>query len=151
MHVAGIFCDLVKAFYCMNHEVLFTILHFYGIWGVSLDWFMSYLTNRRQKVEVVSHCSTQNFFSAWDVLKHGVPQGSILRPLLFIIYVCIYESDLLKIILFTNDTSVIISSRNFKDFCSHMMKWFATNNLVLNLDATNMMTFITKNSSLHIG
>ena len=142
---------MVKAFDCLNHEVLLTVLHFCGIWGVSLDCFMSYLTNRRQKVEVVSHYLTQNFFSVWGVLKHGVPQGSIIGPLLFIIYVCIYENDPLKIILFTDDTSVIISSRNFKDFCSHMIKWFATNNLVLNLDATNMMKFITKNSSLHFG
>ena len=55
MHIAGIFCDLVKGFDCMNHEVLLTILHFIGIQGVSLDLFMSYLTKRRQKVEVVSH------------------------------------------------------------------------------------------------
>jgi len=60
--------------------------------------------------------------------------------------------------LVTDDTSVIISSRNFKDFCSlsnlfpsDMIKWFATNNLVHNLDTTNIMKFITKNSSFHIG
>ena len=54
-------------------------------------------------------------------------------------------------VLFTDDTSVIISNRSFKELCSHVIKWFATNNLVLNLGTTNMMKFITKNLSLHIG
>jgi hypothetical protein len=83
---------------------------------------------------------------------------------LFIIYI----NDLtLKInavsepILCADDTSVVISSRNFKDFCSllnlvlsHIIKWFSGNNLVLNSDKTNVMKFVTKNSShsaLHVG
>ena len=53
-YVGGIFCDLAKAFDCVNHEILVAKLHFYGVWGVSEDWFMSFLTNRRQKVEVKS-------------------------------------------------------------------------------------------------
>ena len=63
MHVAGIFCDLTEAFDCMNHEILLAKLHFYGIRGVYEDWFRSYLTNTRQKVEVKSPNSTQIFFS----------------------------------------------------------------------------------------
>jgi len=70
---------------------------------------------------------------------------------------CIYKFPLtinyiLRPIIFADDTSVTISSRNFQDFCSvsnlvlfHMIKWFAANNLVLNLDKTNIMKFITKN------
>jgi len=54
MHVGRIFCDLAKAFDCMNHEILLAILHFHGIQGVPEDWFRNYLTNRRQKVEVKS-------------------------------------------------------------------------------------------------
>jgi len=60
MHVGGIFFDLAKG---VNHEILLPKLHFYGVLGVSEDWFKSYLTNRRQKVEVKSPNSTQNFFS----------------------------------------------------------------------------------------
>ena len=97
-------------------------------------------------------------------MKHGVPLGSILGSLLFIIYIKDLPLRLNSVsepILFADDTSVIISSRNFKDFCSvsnlvlsHMIKWFAVNNLILNLDKTNIMKFITKNSALsviHIG
>jgi hypothetical protein len=87
LHVAGIFCDLSKAFDCVNHEILLTKLHFYGIQGVTIDWFRSYLTNRRQKVEIKSLSSSENFFSDWCILKHGVLQGSILGPLLFLIYI----------------------------------------------------------------
>jgi hypothetical protein len=120
IHVGGIFCDLAKAFDCVNHEILFAKLHFYGIQGVTADWFRSYLTNRRQRVEIRSPCSTQNFFSGWGILKHGIPLRSILGPLLFIIYINdlpVRINSLSETILFADDTSVIISNRNFEDFC----------------------------------
>ena len=151
-----------KAFDCVNHEILLAKLDFFGIWGVSEDWFSFYFTNIKQKVEVKSPNTVQNFFSDWDTLKYGVPQGSILGSLLFIIYInnLIWINYVSKIILFADDTNVTISSRNFKDFCSlsnlvlsHMIKWFAANNLALNLDKMNIMKFITKNlshSRLHI-
>jgi hypothetical protein len=84
--VGGIFCDLGKAFDCVNHENLFTKLHFYGIQGQPANWFRSYHTDRKQKVEIKSSNNTQNFCSNWGMTKHGVPQGSILGPSLFIIY-----------------------------------------------------------------
>jgi len=98
-----------------------------------------------------------NFFSDWGTLKREVPQGSFLGPPLFIIYINDLPLRLNSVsepVLFVGDTSIIISRRNFKEFCSvsnlvlsHMIKWFAADNLVLNLDKMNVMKFITKYSS----
>jgi len=52
LYDGGIFCDLSKAFDSVNHEILLTMLHFYGIQGKTIDWFRSYLTKRKQKVEI---------------------------------------------------------------------------------------------------
>ena len=121
MHVGGIFCDLANAFDCINYKILLAKLHFCGIWGVSENCFRYYLSNRRPKVEVKSPNTAQKFFSDWGTLKHGVPQGSILGPLLFKIYfsdLSLRINSVSEPILFADDTSVIISSRNFEDFCS---------------------------------
>ena len=53
-HVKGIFCDLTEAFDCVNHEILLTKLHYYGIRGVCWNWFRTYITNRKQKVQIIS-------------------------------------------------------------------------------------------------
>ena len=131
MYVAGIFCDLAKAFDCVNHEILLTKLHSYGIWGISEVWFRSYLTNRRQKVDVKWPNSTIFFFWLGNIEK-GIPQGSILGSLLFIMFInnfLLRINSLSEPITFGDDTSVIIWNRNFKDFCSesnlflsHMIK-----------------------------
>ena len=76
MHVGGIFSDLAKTFDCVNHEILLHKLHFYGTWGVSEDYFRFYLTNRRQKVEVKSPNSAQNFFFAWG-WNMDFPKGQL--------------------------------------------------------------------------
>jgi hypothetical protein len=154
----------VKASDCVNYDILLAKLHFYGIQGVMADWFRSYLTNRRQKVEIRSPSSTQNFFSGWGTLKHGVPQGSLLGPLLFVIYINdlpLRIDSLSEPILFADDISVIISNRDFEDVCtisnsglSSMIEWFSANKLVLNLEKTNIMKFVTNNSphcALNIG
>jgi hypothetical protein len=62
-HTGGTFCDLAKALDCVNHEILFSKLQFYGVRGTMLKWFKLYLTNRKQKVEIKSPRNTQKFFS----------------------------------------------------------------------------------------
>jgi hypothetical protein len=153
MHVGGIFCDLAKAFDCANHEML-TKLHFHGIQGIVTKWFRSYPTDRQQKVEITSQ--KQNFFSNWGTIKHGVFQGSILGPLLFIIYIHDFPPTINTLsdpIIFSDDRNVIISRKNFYDFCTmsnivppHMRKWFTANKLALNLDKTNIIKFKAHNS-----
>jgi hypothetical protein len=62
---------------------LLSKLQFYGIRGTILKWFRSYLTDRKQKFEIKSPKYTQNFYSNWETIKHGVPQGSIMSNFFF--------------------------------------------------------------------
>ena len=98
----GVFLDLSKAFDTLDHEILFTKLEHYGIRDVALQWIKSYFSCRQQFVQINQTCS-----SMWTI-KRGVPQGSILGPLFFILYI----NDLLKapklteLLLFADHTSI---------------------------------------------
>jgi hypothetical protein len=74
----GIFCDLTKAFDCVNHKILLSKLYHYSIRGVNALWFESYLQKRRQKIEITLQNKKENLSSNWGIIKSGVPQGSIL-------------------------------------------------------------------------
>ena len=78
--VAGVFIDLEKAFDTVNHNILLQKLSHYGIAGTALSWFTSYLTNRHQRVSLDGNVSD------YKKIVCGVPQGSILGPLLFLVY-----------------------------------------------------------------
>ena len=80
----GIFCDPTKAFDCVNHDVLTAKFEHYGIQESTLNWFKSYLSNRRQRTKLNIN-KDQIHYSTWEIVKQGVQQGSVLGLLLFII------------------------------------------------------------------
>ena len=98
----SIFMDLSKAFDTLNHEILLKKLQYYGINGTALHWFSSYLINRKQYVEL------NNTSSTISTLNIGVPQGSILGPLLFLIYIndMPNASNAFKFILYADDSTL---------------------------------------------
>ena len=143
----SLFLDLSKAFDTVNHEILIKKLDLYGIRGVCRDWFESYLQNRSQYVEV------NGIKSDLKHIQMGVPQGSILGPILFIIYINdIYKSTSMNILSYADDTTVYISGNNIQSLVDTINKelakihtWLCTNCLTLNTSKTNLMIFSPTN------
>jgi hypothetical protein len=117
--VGGIFCDLEKAFDCVNHDMLLSKLEFYAITGRDNVLYKSYLNDRYQRILIYNKNHSYSTLSNWAKIKHGVPQGSSLGPLLFLLYI----NDLPKIInnkslpkLFAHDTSLLFTSSNLTNY-----------------------------------
>ena len=140
-----IFLDLKKAFDTVNHEILINKLAKCGIKDTELDWFKSYLYNRSQAVHVNS------FLSDFKCYNTGIPQGSILGPLLFIIFVnCLPDIVTCKTVMYADDTSLMCKAKNVDDLkvqlesnLKAVAKWFKANKLTLNADKTKFMVFGT--------
>lgn len=140
----GIFLDLSKAFDCVDHKILFKKLDNYGIRGLPLLWFKSYLNDRQQQVQ----CNTKT--SKFRFIEFGVPQGSILGPLLFLLYIndLPHVSSVLHFELFADDSNVFISHKSHENLFQIMNlelplvgDWFKANRLCLNLSKTSFILF----------
>ena len=147
----AIFMDLSKAFDTLDHHILLKKLNNYGIEGPALDWFSSYLKGRQQYVEL------DGVSSSFSQLSTGVPQGSILGPLLFLIYMndIPNASTFFKYVLYADDTTLFstinISAGATHEINNHISKvydWLTVNKLSLNVKKTKYIVFHAINKNI---
>lgn len=140
-HCGGVFCDLTKAFDCVSHEILLNKLEYYGVRGTALNLFESYLTDRTQYVEISCGDNINLCRSDEGIIKYGVPQGSVLGPLLFLIFINDLPVNLTHgtPYLYADDTSIILNANTAHEFCSQiescwmeLESWFTCNGLKMN-------------------
>jgi len=149
MNPVGIFLDLSKAYDVLDHKILLDKLNAYGIRGITNKWMESYLTNRKQFVEL--KCLKRGkVISSTREVDIGVPQGSILDPLLFSLYINDLHLNIpyAKTVLYADDTNIMITGSNLNTLQENVnnsitaaQTWFSTNNLIVNTDKTSTMRF----------
>ena len=129
----GVFVDLQKAFDTVDHHILLAKLSHYGIRGVSNDWFKSYLSNRSQYVSI------NGYDSGLAAINCGVPQGSVLGPLLFLLYIN-NLNQAIKFYHFADDTNLLCLGNSIKKLnklvnadLKRLVNWLNANKISLNV------------------
>ena len=149
--VGRVFIDLQKAF-DVDHKILLYKLNHYGIRGKANEWFNSYLTNRKQYVSI------NGFKSDEKVMNFGVTQGSVLGPLLFLIYINDIHIALkyCKTRLFADDTNSLIKNKSLKQLQKHLnldlrnlCNWLKANKISLNASKTELLIFRHPNKHIN--
>ena len=137
---------LKNTFDTVDHKILLKKLNHYGIRGIAQSWFHNYLKNRKQCVQI------NNVKSNINSIDMGVPQGSVLGPILFLLYINdipnVISNESVKTILFADDTCIYLSGKNANDLKElatntmyELQEWFSLNRLTLNLDKTHFCIF----------
>ena len=143
-HMIEVFLYFRKAYNTVNHSILLKKLYKYGVCGHILNWFKSYSTDRQQFVSVNNNHSSKKFIPC------GIPQGLVLRSLLFLIYInnLANASEKLFAILFADDTSVFMEHTNLDELSdllnielAKLSIWLASNKLTLNTDKSHFVIF----------
>ena len=144
---AVVFLDLKKAFDTVDHHILLSKLHLYGLTGVSHKLFSSYLDNRTQK------CVVNGSLSECCTLKCGIPQGTILGPLLFLLYINDLPNCLSHSVprMYADDTHLTYSNGNIHSVQSslnedlfNISRWLTANILTLNMTKTEFMLIVSR-------
>jgi hypothetical protein len=146
----GLFLDLKKAFDVCSHNILLKKLPKYGINDTALKWFESYLKDRQQKVEI------NGSLSSTKTLNISVIQGSILGPILFLIYINdLYTASKLLKLMFADDTAGLASHNNINDLITFVntelkkiARWFRANKMAVNVSKTKFIIFHTKGKKI---
>lgn len=164
----GSFLDLTKAFDCVDINLVISKLNNYGIRGRAGEFLTSYLTNRQQYVQLqnMNNNIVETYKSDYQVVTAGVPQGSVLGPLLYLIYVnsIIKKPDPNnKMVMFADDTSILLSSSSLQQTLeqtnielNQLAQHFAQHKLLVNHTKTNYIIFktqqhnINNNTCIHI-